>query len=101
MKRRDFLKVSALVLTGACAARHHKPAAKPIESNNPFDHYFLTILDGFTKNALATAPDYVVCDFPEGTKLKSCCTPSGKTYVSVARMLPPMVEWHTTGRDPD
>ena len=53
--------------------------------------YFQLIVDGFRRNARATSPDLVACDFAEGTKLKSCCTPSGKTYVSVARMLPALV----------
>lgn len=66
--------------------------------NGEFDTYFLQILRGFYKNARATSKDYVVCDYPDGTKIKTCCTPSGKTYVSVARMLPAMVEWLAAGR---
>src|SRR3954471_6894409 len=50
------------------------------------------IIAGFLRNAEATSKEFVVCDYPGGTKLKSCCTPSGKTYVSVARMLPVLVE---------
>jgi len=66
--------------------------------SNAIEQYFLQLLTGFLKNAAATSPDYTVCDYPEGTKLKSCCTPSGKTYVSVARMLPAMAAWWNSGR---
>jgi hypothetical protein len=61
--------------------------------NQQFDAYFLELLGGFLVNAKRTNPDYVVCDYPDGTKLQSCCTPSGKSYVSVARMVPAMAEW--------
>jgi len=103
MRRRDFLKATAIALSGACTMPH-RSSPRPLQSpapNEQFDHFFKLILDGFLKNARATCPDYVVCDYPDGTKLKSCCTPSGKTYVSVARMLPPMVEWQLAGRKPD
>src|SRR5437899_11976192 len=102
MNRRRFLQLSAAAIAGSAVrsvsgddVATRQAAAAP---QTQFDHYYLTILAGFLKNARATAPDYVVCDYPDGTKLKSCCTPSGKTYVSVARMLPPMAEWITTGR---
>src|SRR2546421_12621778 len=103
MNRREFLQASAAVAGGAmlggCATGQEsaktQAAAAP---QRQFDRYFTPILEGFLKNAKATAQDYVVCDYPEGTKLKSCCTPSGKTYVSVARMLPAMAEWVQSGR---
>src|SRR4051794_35928297 len=97
MNRREFLKLSA----GAVAL-----ASLPISSSSmfaqatatqpaaaQFDHYFLKIFDGFIRNAKATSDSFAVCDYPDGTKLKSCCNPAGKTYVSVARMMPAMVEW--------
>jgi hypothetical protein len=51
-----------------------------------------SLIAGFLRNAAASSSDYAVCDYPGGTKLKGCCTPFGKTYVSVARMLPALVE---------
>src|SRR2546421_292726 len=103
MNRREFLQASAAVAGGAmlggCATGQEsaktQAAAAP---QRQFDRYYTPILEGFLKNAKATAPDYVVCDYPQGTKLKSCCTPSGKTYVSVARMLPALAEWMACGR---
>src|SRR5881275_3342673 len=97
MNRRRFLQLSAAAVAGS-ALLNRDSFASDATPETQFDSYFLPILDGFLKNARATATDYVVCDYPDGTKLKSCCTPSGKTYVSVARMLPPMAEWIATGR---
>ena len=104
MNRRQFLKFSA----GALGV-----ASLPLSSASPlfaestsqpaaaqFDHYFLTILGGFLRNAKATSDSFAVCDYPDGTKLKSCCNPAGKTYVSVARMMPAMVEWMHANKEP-
>src|ERR1051326_5359321 len=99
MNRRRFLQLSAAVFAGRAAVLDR--TAHSLAATSPqaqFDRYFIPILDGFLKNARATGPDYVVCDYPDGTKSKSCCTPSGKTYVSVARMPPPMAEWVASGR---
>lgn len=97
MNRREFLKLSALTATLPLAVSPRRfaraadlPTTAPAPAN--FDRYFNPIVEGFIRNAKATSRDYVVCDFPDGTRLKSCCTPSGKTYVSVARMLPALVE---------
>lgn len=65
------------------------------------DFYFLEILDGFLQNARKTSDSFAVCDFPQGTLLKSCCTPSGKTYVSVARMMPPLAAWVVAKKQPN
>ena len=101
VNRRQFLQLAAASVVAAPAIELlGQSASASTAPQAQFDHFFLPILDGFLKNAAATAPDYVVCDFPDGTKLKSCCTPSGKTYVSVARMLPPIVEWVRAGRTP-
>src|SRR3954447_4703944 len=107
MKRRDFLKLAAAAAVSSRAmplfgqvvssAAATAPATAP---HQQFDRYFIPIVEGFLRNARATSPDYVVCDYPDGTKLKSCCNPAGKTYVSVARMLPAMVEWLRAGREP-
>lgn len=101
MKRRDFLKISAVALTGACAPHFQTPTAQRIDQPELADRHFLPILEGFLQNARKTAPDYTVCDYPDGTKLKSCCTPGGKTYVSVARMLPAMAQWQATNPKAD
>ena len=95
MNRREFLKCSAgaiaLASLPASSLLAESAATQPAAAQ--FDHYFLTIWDGFVRNAQATSDSFAVCDYPDGTKLKSCCNPAGKTYVSVARMLPAMVEW--------
>src|SRR2546429_9977557 len=100
---REFLKLAAGGMCVAPAlpllAQSTAPAAT--ETHAIFDRYFLEILGGFLRNAHKTSPDIVVCDFPDGTKLKGCCTPSGKTYDSVARMLPAMAEWIVARRAPD
>jgi hypothetical protein len=99
MNRRAFLKVSA----GAVAAAAVGPAlpawADPAtaaiagDDRAVLDGYFLKVLRGFLRNARATSADYTVCDFPQGTKLPGCCTPGGKTYVSVTRMMPAICEY--------
>jgi len=91
MNRREFLAfTSAIVILPNLDAN-----AQSSEPHEIFDSYFRQIFDGFMKNA---SPDLAVCDFPEGTKIKSCLTPSGKSYVSIARMLPAMTEWTLSGR---
>jgi len=102
MNRREFLKVSASALAISslplsCSSLLAAPTTQPAAQ---FDHYFLTILDGFLRNAKATSGSFAVCDYPDGTKLKSCCNPAGKTYVSVARMMPAMVEWMHAKKEP-
>jgi hypothetical protein len=62
--------------------------------------FFTQILAGYLRNARATSPSYAVCDFPHGTKLRSCTTPGGKTYVSVARMLPALASYRSPDLDP-
>lgn len=97
LKRRQFLALSATVLgagtLASCVSRRQMEQMQPRHPSDLMTGYFLTILCGFLRNARATSPDYTVCDFPGGTKLAGCCTPSGKTYVSVARMLPALAEY--------
>jgi hypothetical protein len=80
MNRREFLLTPAVLFSGR--------------------DFFREILDGYLRNARATSPSYAVCDFPGGTKLRSCVTPGGKTYVSVARMLPAMASYGAAELDP-
>jgi len=93
MLRRTFLSLFPATFAGL--------NLRPGDSNPSavFDSYFLQILDGFLACARNTSDGYAVCDFPDGTKLASCLTPSGKTYVSVARMLPALAEWRAGGRN--
>src|SRR5688500_10335177 len=108
MNRRAFLKMSggaialaSLPIPPAFAqAAAAAPATTTTQPATQFDHYFLKILDGFLRNAKATSDSFAVCDYPDGTKLKSCMNPAGKTYVSVARMLPAMVEWLHAKKQP-
>ena len=79
----------AAALAAPAFAEVRDPASQPFV--NEVDRFAKSILRGFFQNALATSPDLIVCDYPGGTKLKGCCTPSGKTYVSVARTLPVLV----------
>src|SRR5947209_7220451 len=90
MQRREFLKITA---AGAIAIGTRPTFAQAKAPHEAFDNYFLTILNGFLRSAQATSADFVACDFPQGRKLRGCMTPSGKTYTSVARMLPAMAEW--------
>src|SRR5690349_16146095 len=97
--RRDFLRLVAAAGAAGTLAGSARPHAlaqetQPLHPADLVDRVFKTILDGFVRSARATSTgaSYAVCDFPGGTKLKGCCTPSGKTYVSVARMLPPIAE---------
>lgn len=99
MNRRAFLKATAAALAvpllppvaspGAAGA---PPSTSPL-SPDALARYFLEPLGGFLRNARATGRDYAVCDFPEGTKVAGCLTPGGKTYVSVARMLPALADY--------
>src|SRR5436305_1947327 len=91
MNRRSFLKIST-AFAGLTALRLSGIEA-PAEPHRLFDDYFLQITRGFLRNARKTSRDFVACDFPEGTILKGCCTPSGKTYTSVARVLPAIAEF--------
>src|SRR5688572_19898649 len=101
MNRREFLKFSASAVALASLPISSPGAAAPTtQPHAQFDHYFLKIFDGFVRNAKATSDSFAVCDYPDGTKLKSCCNPAGKTYVSVARMLPAMTEWLHAKKQP-
>ena len=99
MNRRDFLKTAAAVTSTSLLPRCFAGLAAAAQGDDDF--HFTQILDGYLRNLERTTPDsFAVCDFPEGTMLKSCLTPSGKTYISVARMLPAMAEYVAAGRDP-
>jgi hypothetical protein len=94
VQRRDFLKIATAALAGAAVAPARLEALeKGLVRNDAFDVYALRLLQGFVRNARRTAPGYAVCDFDGGTLVPSCVTPSGKTYVSVARILPLLSEW--------
>ena len=101
MNRRDFLVVSASALAAGAALprgiRGQVSLASSPDAQAQLAEYFRTILAGFLRNARATSADYTACDFAEGTKIKTCCTPSGKTYTSVARMLPALAEYVAAG----
>lgn len=103
MNRREFLKASS-VAAGAFAWSPVKLLAEDtVGSATPqaaVDRYFLQILDGFLRNAIRTGPGFAVCDYPEGTIVKTCQTPSDHGYVAVARMLPAMTEWFMSKRQP-
>lgn len=94
MRRREYLKTCGAALAASWLDAAPAPAAA-------FDRYFLAILDGYVRNARRTSDSFAVCDFPDGTILKNCTAKSGKTYVSVARMLPAMATWVASGRQPD
>lgn len=105
MHRRDFLKTAAaavsapVVLSSGCTA----PGPRQQRASTPtaVDDHFAEILDGYLRNLERTTPSsFAVCDYPDGTVLKSCVTPSGKTYVSTARMMPAMAEYVAAGREP-
>jgi hypothetical protein len=95
IQRRDFLKVTTAALAAAAVPRALWAAAP---GNTEFDGYARSLLEGFIRNARRTAPGYAVCDFEGGTLVESCVTPSGKTYVSVARILPLIGEWLAAGK---
>ena len=106
LTRREFISLSAIAAAvspapgGSLFAR--PPVARAALNNSPasIDFYFLEILDGFLRNARRTSASFAVCDFPQGTRLKSCLTPNGKTYVSVARMMPALAAWITAKKQP-
>lgn len=103
MNRRTFLKLSSAAATPLVFSPFEAMADLAVASATPqaaVDQYFLHILDGFLRNAVRTAPGFAVCDFPEGTIVKSCQTPSDHGYVSVARMLPAMTEWIAAKKQP-
>jgi hypothetical protein len=94
VNRRQFMQVVAATFATPALAQTSGPwkIARPQSLQELSRDMAQSLFAGFLRNAAATSPDYVVCDYPGGTKLKGCCTPSGKTYVSVARMLPALVE---------
>jgi hypothetical protein len=93
-------------LIGATWIARQAGGGEPVVSATPpsvradVEAFFLQILRGFLRNARATSDSYAVCDFPEGNRLKGCCTPAGKTYVSVARMLPAIADYLAGGGEP-
>ena len=97
MHRRDFLlRAAAAAAASAVLPRSADGQSGRIavpDTRAELTGRFEQILLGFLHNAHATSGDYTVCDFPGGTKLKGCCTPGGKTYTSVARMLPALAEF--------
>jgi hypothetical protein len=99
VQRRDFLKMTTAALAGAAVAPGRLHALeRGVAGTDAFDAYALRLLEGFVRNARRTAPGYAVCDFEGGTLVSSCITPSGKTYVSVARILPLLSEWLAAGK---
>jgi hypothetical protein len=80
ISRRSFLGTAAAPLAGAGAA----PSLAPVEA------FFREIVRGYVRNARATSSTMAVCDFPGGTKLKSCVARSGKTSAWSGRKAPPL-----------
>src|SRR5688572_12052317 len=103
MNRREFIKRSSFAVAPFVLPPLSVLAAEAGGSATPqaaVDKYFLQILDGFLRNAVRTGPGFAVCDYPEGTIVKSCQTPSNHGYVAVARMLPAMTEWIASKKQP-
>ena len=103
MKRRDFLIASTAALAGGAVWPRiaHGAVPSPIDGTRAeLTSRFHLIVGGFLSNARATSADYTACNFPSGTMIKTCCTPNGKTYTSVARMLPALAEYLAAGQPP-
>jgi hypothetical protein len=105
MQRREFLKLTAATAAALSAAAFPDVATFAAETSGTgpaIDDHFTEILAGYLRNLERTTPNsFAVCDFPEGTVIKTCSTPSGHGYVSVARMLPAMAEYLHAGLEPD
>lgn len=102
MQRREFLKLTAATALSAAAFPQISSIAAEKGATAAIDDHFTEILGGYLRNLERTTPDsFAVCDFPEGTVIKTCSTPSGHGYVSVARMLPPMAEYLHAGLKPN
>lgn len=99
LNRREFICLSAAAAGFAVGSPFLRAAKK--DSAAAIDFYFLEILDGFLRNTRKTSDSFAVCNFPQGTLLPSCITPSGKTYVSVARMMPALAAWVVAKKQPD
>lgn len=97
MHRRRYLKSCVAGLAVGLLRPDPLIAADP---STAFDNYFIEILEGFLRNARRTSSSFAVCDFLDGTILKSCVARSGKTYISVARMMPAMAAWVAGGKQP-
>jgi len=95
MKSAPLLSRRELLAIGAAG-----PLIADVTGGTPFDHFFLTILQGFLNNAARTSDSWAVCDFSGGTKLPGALANSGKTYDSVSRMLPAIAAWIVSGREP-
>ncbi len=99
VKRRDFLKWTGVAMGAAALeptrtfARGAAPQMNAAGLREMLLQRFRTILEGFLRNAKATSATYTVCDFPRGTKVAGCLTPSKKSYVGVARMLPAISDY--------
>src|SRR5213593_2757139 len=99
LQRRGFLRLAAAVIATTVTPASLSGQTLPDDpaANNEADarhpeiiveNYFRAILDGFLRNAETTSKNWATCDFPGGTKIKTCCTPAEETYTSVARMMP-------------
>lgn len=98
MRRRDFLKATAVGVVAASAPRLLADGRSVSPVSQRFDETFVTILEGFIRNAEKTARGFAVCNYPDGTILPGCSTATKKSFVSVARMLPPLSLWVASGR---
>src|SRR6478672_5907207 len=103
MQRREFLQLTAAALSAAALPRTTSADEVASAAAAPaINDHFTEILAGYLSNLERTTPNsFAVCDYPEGTVIKTCSTPSGHGYVSVARMLAPMAEYLHAGLKPD
>lgn len=100
MHRREFLKLTAAAMSASAFPALPAFAGEP--TPQALDDHFTTILAGYLQNLERTTKNsFAVCDYPDGTVIKTCTTPSGHGYVAVARMLPPMAEYFHARRKPD
>jgi hypothetical protein len=99
LNRREFICISAAAASFVIKPPFLRAANK--DSVAAIDFYFLEILGGFLRNARKTSDSFAVCDFPQGTLLKSCLTPSGKSYVPIARMMPALAAWVIAKKQPN
>jgi hypothetical protein len=103
MDRRAFLKLTAAAVSASALPLPLPAFGAAAGPNSPaINDHFTQIFAGYLQNLAHTTPNsFAVCDYPEGTNIKTCMTPSGHGYVSVARMLPAMAEWLHARRKPD
>ncbi|MBI5282204.1 MAG: DUF2264 domain-containing protein [Candidatus Solibacter usitatus] len=92
------------MIPAAAAAQRGKkqPAvAPPPTPAEQVRSLFVSIVEGYRRNALKTSPSLAVVEYPNATITKNFLTSSGLSATGVTRMLPALASWVAGGHGSD